>query len=263
MIKIQNLTKAYQKKKVVCNLTMDLENQVYGLLGPNGSGKTTLLRMLAGVLLPTAGKIEIDRNSIGYLPQKFGCFPELTVKEQLEYFACLKKIPKKLHEEEIDLVLDIIHLSDRKKDACRKLSGGMVRRMGIAQALLGNPKILLLDEPTVGLDPEERNHFHSIIYKIKGKMSIILSTHLVEDVEDLCENIIILINGQIRKAGTTEQILQELQGRVFEIPEKQAQAFGDSVYIESHFKKENEPMARLVVLEENLNLAETYSPFSI
>ena len=135
--------------------------------------------------------------------------------------------------------------------------------MGIAQALLGNPKILLLDEPTVGLDPEERNHFHSIIYKIKGKMSIILSTHLVEDVEDLCENIIILINGQIRKAGTTEQILQELQGRVFEIPEKQAQAFGDSVYIESHFKKENEPMARLVVLEENLNLAETYSPFSI
>ena len=132
--------------------------------------------------------------------------------------------------------------------------------MGIAQALLGNPKILLLDEPTVGLDPEERNHFHSIIYKIKGKMSIILSTHLVEDVEDLCENIIILINGQIRKAGTTEQILQELQGRVFEIPEKQAQAFGDSVYIESHFKKENEPMARLVVLEENLNLAETYSP---
>ncbi|HIT13020.1 MAG TPA: hypothetical protein IAB54_02550 [Candidatus Scatomonas merdigallinarum] len=94
-------------------------------------------------------------------------------------------------------------------------------------------------------------------------MSIILSTHLVEDVEDLCENIIILINGQIRKAGTTEQILQELQGRVFEIPEKQAQAFGDSVYIESHFKKENEPMARLVVLEENLNLAETYSPFSI
>lgn len=94
---------------------MDLENQVYGLLGPNGSGKTTLLRMLAGVLLPTAGKIEIDRNSIGYLPQKFGCFPELTVKEQLEYFACLKKIPKKLHEEEIDLVLDIIHLSDRKK----------------------------------------------------------------------------------------------------------------------------------------------------
>ena len=95
MIKIQNLTKAYQKKKVVCNLTMDLENQVYGLLGPNGSGKTTLLRMLAGVLQPTAGKIEIDRNSIGYLPQKFGCFPELTVKEQLEYFACLKKIPKK------------------------------------------------------------------------------------------------------------------------------------------------------------------------
>lgn len=146
---------------------------MYGLLGPNGSGKTTLLRMLAGVLQPTAGKIEIDRNSIGYLPQKFGCFPELTVKEQLEYFACLKKIPKKLHEEEIDRVLDIIHLSDRKKDACRKLSGGMVRRMGIAQALLGNPKILLLDEPTVGLDPEERNHFHSIIYKIKGKMSII------------------------------------------------------------------------------------------
>ena len=105
---------------------MDLENQVYGLLGPNGSGKTTLLRMLAGVLLPTAGKIEIDRNSIGYLPQKFGCFPELTVKEQLEYFACLKKIPKKLHEEEIDLVLDIIHLSDRKKRCLQEI----VRRDG-------------------------------------------------------------------------------------------------------------------------------------
>lgn len=134
---------------------------------------------------------------IGYLPQKFGCFPELTVYDQLEYFACLKKLPRAEHEEEIQRVIQLVNLEEYEKTKCAKLSGGMIRRVGIAQAMLGRPELLLLDEPTVGLDPRERNRFNKIIGELQGQTTILLSTHLMEDVKSLCNKVLTLENGKL------------------------------------------------------------------
>lgn len=212
MIELRDLKKNFGKRKAIGGISLCLENVTYGLLGPNGSGKTTLLRMLAGVIRPSGGRVLLPSGRIGYLPQKFGCFPELKVREQLEYFACLKKISAREQQREIRRVLRLVRLEDRQEEKCRKLSGGMIRRMGIAQALLGSPEILLLDEPTVGLDPEERSRFYEIIRCIQGKTAILLSTHLVEDVKNLCQEVLVLQEGKIRKKGTIEEIEDLAEG---------------------------------------------------
>ena len=180
MIKIQNLTAGYGKKIVLSDINLELENQTYGIIGPNGSGKTTLFRVLTSFRMLTSkniltanlkicsGDILVSDScnnkkmigkkncQIGYLSQKFGCMPQLTVKEQLQYFCYLKKIPASEEEYEISRVLDAVHMSEFANQKCKKLSGGMVRRVGIAQAILGKPQFILLDEPTTGLDIEER-----------------------------------------------------------------------------------------------------------
>lgn len=197
MIEIINLTKKYGKKEILKNISLSFDKDTYGLLGPNGAGKTTLIRILAGILPYNSGTITYSDSKIGYLPQKFGCFPEFTLYEQLEYFSYLKELPKNTHKTEINRVLELTNLEEYAKIKCSKLSGGMIRRTGIAQALLGNPNLLLLDEPTVGLDPEERIHFHNTIQNLHGKSTILLSTHIVEDVKSLCKNIIIMDKGTI------------------------------------------------------------------
>ena len=214
MISITNLTKKYKGKTVVDHISIDLTHFVYGLMGPNGAGKTTWLRMLCGILSPTEGNIVgIDKNTqIGYLPQKFGCFEEYTLYEQLEYFCALKKIDKNNHQNEIDKVLALTNLQEEKNKRCKTLSGGMIRRAGIAQALLGNPQLLLLDEPTVGLDPEERNHFNNIILTIRGKVPIILSTHLVEDVAFVCEKILLMQKGKFIYTGNAGEVAKAATG---------------------------------------------------
>lgn len=196
MMKILGLTKRYHKKSVISGINLTLEKENYGLVGPNGAGKTTLIRMLAGVIQPTSGEIIYDSGkSVGYLSQKFGCIPELTVFEQMEYFACLKKISNKNQRDEINNVLSMVNLEEKRNEKCKNLSGGMVRRLGIGQALLGRPELLLLDEPTAGLDPDERKAFADIIGNLKGTMTIVLSTHIINDIKNTCDKMLVLERG--------------------------------------------------------------------
>ena len=200
MIEITGLTKDYGKKHIIKDVSIKLDKLNYGLVGPNGAGKTTLLRMITGYIRATSGQIRFDEGNkiIGYLPQKFGCIPELTVYEQLEYFACLKNIPAHKQRVEVERVIGLVNLEEKMNEKCSKISGGMVRRIGIAQALLGKPDILLLDEPTVGLDLKERETFKEILVKIRNQMAVIISTHIIDDVADTCDEMIILSEGMIK-----------------------------------------------------------------
>ena len=229
MIKIQNLTAGYGKKIVLSDINLELENQTYGIIGPNGSGKTTLFRVLTSKNILTAnlkicsGDILVSDScnnkkmigkkncQIGYLSQKFGCMPQLTVKEQLQYFCYLKKIPASEEEYEISRVLDAVHMSEFANQKCKKLSGGMVRRVGIAQAILGKPQFILLDEPTTGLDIEERCHFYQIFHQLEGVCPVLVSSHITEDIVEGCTNTIILKTGTILLQEKTEKIKPSLE----------------------------------------------------
>ena len=182
MIKIQNLTAGYGKTIVLSHINLELKNETYGIIGPNGSGKTTLFRVLTNSLKLKSGHISKINGVCGYLPQKFGCMPLLTVKEQLQYFCYLKKIPVAEENEEICRVLRAVHMSELADVKCKKLSGGMVRRVGIAQAILGHPKLILFDEPTTGLDIEERCRFYEIFQQLNGICPVLIASHITEDI---------------------------------------------------------------------------------
>ncbi len=258
MIKITELKKKYGKKEVLKEVSLQLDSYTYGLIGPNGAGKTTLIRILAGTLKANSGEISLNwkKENIGYLPQNFGCFPELTVFEQMEYFACLKNIPKYQQEEEIIRVLKIVNMGEMLKVKCRKLSGGMIRRIGIAQALMGNPILLLLDEPTVGLDPEERNNFNNIIRNLEGKVTILLSTHLVEDIKYLCQKVIVMEDGKILVSADADKIASTALGRVYKIPERRLVNLSKTYYIENYFTENGEKYAKVLMLGEISSLEE-------
>ena len=235
MIKIQNLTAGYGKKIILSDINLELENQTYGIIGPNGSGKTTLFRVLTSFRMLTSkniltanlkiysGNILVSDSSnkkelvgrkncqIGYLSHKFGCMPQLTVKDQLQYFCYLTKIPASEEEYEISRVLDAVHMSEFANQKCKKLSGGMVRRVGIAQAILGKPQFILLDEPTTGLDIEERCHFYQIFHQLEGVCPVLVSSHITEDIVEGCTNTIILKTGTILLQEKTEKIKPSLE----------------------------------------------------
>lgn len=235
MIKIQNLTAGYGKKIILSDINLELENQTYGIIGPNGSGKTTLFRVLTSFRMLTSkniltanlkicsGDILVSDScnnkkmigkknyQIGYLPQKFGCMPQLTVKEQLQYFCYLKKIPASEEKYEISRVLGAVRMSEFANQKCKKLSGGMVRRVGIAQAILGKPQFILLDEPTTGLDIEERCHFYQIFHQLEGVCPVLVSSHITEDIVEGCTNTIILKTGTILLQEKTEKIKPSLE----------------------------------------------------
>lgn len=227
MMEIRNLSKKFGKRIALDCVSIELTPGLYGLLGPNGSGKTTLLRHIAKIYPDEGEAIFWDNENIrtkanfnrliGYLPQKFGAFPYLTLVEFLEIFAELKEIPRKEWKNEINSVLSQVGLMDRAEDKMKSLSGGMVRRMGIAQALLGNPKIQLFDEPTSGLDPEERLRFKNIFSSHRDGSIRILSTHIVEDVDAVCDRIVIIHHGQILFTGTQKELVDFARGFVYEI----------------------------------------------
>ncbi len=233
MMEIKNLSKAFGKKQVLQQINLSLENGVYGLLGPNGAGKTTLIRCITRVYnIPNgsvfADKIDITKQhsypaGLGYLPQKFGAFNGLTAAEMLRYFAESKKIPKKQQRGEIHRCLDAVGLADHANDKIKTFSGGMVRRLGIAQAILGDPKQIIFDEPTAGLDPEERLRFKNLISGLSKDKLVILSTHIVEDVAALCDHIIILSHGKIAANSTVSEIAALGKGHVFLVPTEQEQ----------------------------------------
>lgn len=235
MIRINNISKRYGKKTVLSAVSLELDQKTCGLIGPNGAGKTTLIRILAGTLKKDSGEIVYDSAGakIGYLPQLFGCFPELTVRDQMEYFACVKDLPKEAHGEAIAAALGKTDMDEYADMKCSRLSGGMTRRVGIAQALLGNPDILLLDEPTVGLDPEERVRFRTIIKRIEGTACILISSHIVEDVQYLCDDVIVMNHGQIIDVGTPGQIAGIAQGHV----DHEAQLEDGYLYLLKHYRE--------------------------
>ncbi len=210
MIDIQHAKKSFRNRDAVQDFSCELRSGCYGILGPNGAGKTTLLRCILGLYPLTSGKITMDKDAeIGYLPQKFGVFRELKVVDMMDYFATAKKIPKQRKKEEIQRVLELVNLSDRGMDKVGQLSGGMQRRLGIAQAILGDPDVLIFDEPTAGLDPEERVRFKELIQKIcDGKKTILISTHIVEEVESVCERVLMMKEGELLENVTVEEACQ-------------------------------------------------------
>lgn len=218
-IKIQNVSMTYPSgKQALKGLNLELKSpSLIGLLGPNGAGKSTLIKLLAAALQPTEGNILVDRMplskaeshlkaSLGYLPQDFGLFDELTVTQFLDYMAALKGIsnPKAA----IQMTIQAVNLEEKAKSKIRTLSGGQRQRVGIAQAFLGDPQLLILDEPTVGLDPEERLHFRSLFSRAARDRLVLLSSHIIEDVQSVCDRVVVLGGGAVRFSGTPEQLMQ-------------------------------------------------------
>lgn len=224
-IQIQNLTMTYPNgKQALRGMTLELGAPSFvGLLGPNGAGKSTLLKLLSAALLPTSGSITIDgiplsqaehrlRSRLGYLPQDFGLFDELTAAQFLDYMAALKQLrdPKAA----VKNALSAVNLERQARTRIRALSGGQRQRVGIAQALLGDPPLLILDEPTVGLDPEERIHFRNLFSQAAQDRLVLLSTHIIEDVQAVCDRLVVLDQGRILFSGSPAQLIRLAQGHV-------------------------------------------------
>lgn len=203
---IDRVSKQYQNHIAVDRISVKLQKGVYGLLGENGAGKTTLMRMICGILKPTSGSISFDgtdvseeayRASLGYLPQDFGYYPEFTGQDFLMYMAALKGLPKPQAKKKAAELLQLVSLEDVAKKKTKTYSGGMKQRLGIAQALLGQPKLLVLDEPTAGLDPKERVRFRDLIKNLGKESVVLLSTHIVSDIEHIADTVLIMKGGQL------------------------------------------------------------------
>lgn len=227
-LEIKNLSKSYGNKNANNNITLTLENGVYGLLGPNGAGKTTLMKQICTLIKPTEGEIIYNgkniyniedeyRGILGYLPQEFGVYKNFSAKKFLQYVAALKNMDKKDTDKRIDELLNLVGLYDVRNKPVGKFSGGMKRRVGIAQALLNDPKIIILDEPTAGLDPQERTRFRNLLSDISKDKIIILSTHIISDIESIAKETIMIKNGEIIMRGSHREILSNMNGKVYTI----------------------------------------------
>ncbi len=241
MLTVKDVTKRYGKFTVLEHVSLEFQPGVYGLLAPNGAGKTTLMKMLTTLAFPTEGEILWNgtdirslgaayRQQLGYLPQQLGFYPHYTPNQYLSYLSALKGLDGKTAGERIPKLLDLVGLSEVADKKMKKLSGGMVQRVGIAQALLNDPKILILDEPTAGLDPKERGRFRNILSGLSRDRIVILSTHIVSDVENVANQLILLKDRQVYREDTPKNLCRSMEGRVFEItvPEEEVEAFGTS-----------------------------------
>ena len=241
MLELQHIKKTFGRKAVLQDLSVRFPQGTVALLGPNGAGKTTLLRVILGLYRCEDGKLLWDGEDAtkssaisahaGYLPQKFGVFPNLTCHDMLEYFALLKQLPKREIESEIERCLALVNLSDRAKSRCGTLSGGMVRRLGIAQALLGDPKLLIFDEPTTGLDPEERLRFKLMVHNAAGDKTVLISTHIVDDVEALCTHVVVIDQGRVISDLPSHKMAERAKGLVWQVPKAQERDLPKGAYI--------------------------------
>jgi len=228
ILKIENLCKTYPNGvRALDNVSLNISDGMFGLLGPNGAGKSSLMRTIAALQEPSSGAIEFNQNDIikspqeirkrlGYLPQEFGVYPKISTQDLLDHIAILKGITiKSDRKNQIEALLHQTNLYQHRKKSVHTFSGGMRRRFGIAQALLGNPQIIIVDEPTAGLDPEERNRFLNLLSEIGEHVIVILSTHIVEDVRDLCSNMAILGDGKIIAKGDPNALKSKLEGKIW------------------------------------------------
>lgn len=262
MVNIDHMSKRIGKKVILEDINCQLENGVYGLLGPNGAGKTTLMRCMTELYRVSKGSIKIDgvrikkkkEREIGYLPQSFGLFKELSVYDSMKYFCNLKGIHGKEMSEEIDKCLKAVYLSDKKKIAGGKLSGGMIRRAGVAQALLGHPKLLLFDEPTAGLDPEERMRFKNILSDWGKNETVVISTHIVEDIEACCDHVIIMDQGKICCIMTCNEIVRYASGKVFCCRKGEEEKIEGKYFLEKQYEEQGEIWYRILVSDAGCGL---------
>lgn len=227
-LRIQNLSKTYPNGvKALNDVSLEISNGMYGLLGPNGAGKSSLMRTLATLQEADKGSAflnDIDilnqptelRKVLGYLPQEFGVYARITAEQLLDHVAILKGVAnRKERKDLVEHLLQKVNLYDKRSKSVKGFSGGMKQRVGIAQALIGNPELIIVDEPTAGLDPGERNRFHNLLADVGENVIVILSTHIVDDVRELCSNMAIMNDGEIVYAGTPEAVLDELKGKVW------------------------------------------------
>ena len=229
MLTLSHISKSYGKFLAVEDINLELEHGLYGMLAPNGAGKTTLIKMITTLLFPSEGEILYDgipiqkmgekyRDLIGYLPQQFGYYKNNSPVQYLDYLAALKNLPKQGLREKIDELLELVGLSDVADKKMKKFSGGMIQRVGIAQAMLNDPKILILDEPTAGLDPKERARFRNIISALSKDRIVILSTHIVSDIESIANQVIMIKDKHLYQMDTVANICGLLEGKVYERP---------------------------------------------
>lgn len=261
-LKVTQLTKQYGLKTAVDHLDITLSNGVYGLLGANGAGKTTLMRLLCNIQTPTFGKITLDgkdisvlgeryRNLLGYLPQHFRYYPEFTAWDFLMYVATLKGLSEKQAKNKTSELLEAVDLSKEGHHKIKTFSGGMKQRLGIAQAMLNNPRILILDEPTAGLDPKERVRFRNLISAFSKDRIVILSTHIVSDVEFIAEEIIMMKAGRVLHFGRPQEITEEIEGYVWEcmVPTRYAEQYSGTLNVSNLRNIENECTVLRVISE--------------
>jgi ABC-type multidrug transport system ATPase subunit len=249
MIHIQNLSKTYRGNvRALRDLNLEIPGTgMFGLLGVNGAGKTTLMRILAGLLDPTGGEVRVFGNdvstargkralkaSLGYLPQEVGLYPDLSAREFLDYIAVLKGVTDRTaRARQIAGVLDVVRIADVADRRLKTYSGGMKQRVGIAQALLGEPKLLIVDEPTAGLDPEERVRFRNLLAEVAQRCAVILSTHIVEDVSHSCGDLAVLWQGRVLFRGTPAELVARVRGKVWTVLGRDGERPDDSLFVVS------------------------------
>ncbi|MEM7701117.1 MAG: ABC transporter ATP-binding protein [Pseudomonadota bacterium] len=228
MLELKNVSHVYSNGvRALDDVTLSIPKGMFGLLGPNGAGKSTLMRTVSTLQSPTSGSITFDgldiltdpealRKRLGYLPQDFGVYPRVSAYDMLDHMAVLKGISARgARKDTVETLLNQVNLWDVRKKAIAGFSGGMRQRFGIAQALIGNPDLIIVDEPTAGLDPEERNRFLNLLAEIGENVVVILSTHIVEDVADLCPNMAVLVSGQIKQQGAPIDLIEKSRGTIW------------------------------------------------
>ncbi len=272
-LSLKSIKKEYGDKLVLDCISFSLEPGLYGILGSNGSGKTTLFRIVCGLMKPTQGAVffngknivdqaENFRDILGFLPQDFRYYPDFTARNFLLYIASLKGLSRKNASTTSDELLDLVGLSAIKNKKIRKLSGGMKQRLGIAQALLNDPQVLVLDEPTVGLDPKEQVKFRKLLSSLSNEKIILLSTHIVSDIESIADEILILKNGRLRDRGTVNQLVSEISDKVWEceVTEYEADKLEETFLVSNRRQDGQHIVMRIVSEQAPISKASLVSP---